>query len=169
MMCLSSNFFFQLIRTTFIFWPPMLLIEFNSISNMGCHYSRRASARDYTVDEMIKILSTLIFYGTILKCSCFFHDLILFFHFCFGQVLWVIACRMSMFPTLKILVSRQPKHNTAKCAGKFQLSICQNWPECKKRTKLPVVGQYFSSCMMLKCMEFYIHEFWRFLKIWEIQ
>ena len=29
--------FFQLIRTTFIFWPPMLLIEFNSISNMGCH------------------------------------------------------------------------------------------------------------------------------------
>ena len=48
-MCLSSNFFFQLIRTTFIFWPPMLLIEFNSISNMGCYYSRRASARDYTV------------------------------------------------------------------------------------------------------------------------
>ena len=24
-------------RTTFIFWHPMLLIEFNSISNMGCH------------------------------------------------------------------------------------------------------------------------------------
>ena len=28
---------FQLIQTTFIFWHPMLLIEFDSISNMGCH------------------------------------------------------------------------------------------------------------------------------------
>ena len=27
----------------------MLLIGINSISNMGCHYSRLASARDYTV------------------------------------------------------------------------------------------------------------------------
>ena len=35
--CQVHIFFFQLIRTTFIFWPHMLLIEFNSISNMGCH------------------------------------------------------------------------------------------------------------------------------------
>ena len=27
----------QLIWTTFIFWPPMLLIKFISISNMECH------------------------------------------------------------------------------------------------------------------------------------
>ena len=35
--CVCQVTFFQLIWTTFIFWPPMLLIEFNSIGNMGCH------------------------------------------------------------------------------------------------------------------------------------
>ena len=35
--CVCQVTFFQLIRKIFIFWTPMLLIESNSISNMGCH------------------------------------------------------------------------------------------------------------------------------------
>ena len=44
----------------FYLLTPMLLIDFNSNSNMECHLPRRASARNYTVEVLIYVVHIIL-------------------------------------------------------------------------------------------------------------